>query len=107
LIETFLEMNGFRLATANSYDIAACILSATKPDLLVSSMILRGGDGESLARLADSLSIPVLLITGHPDAAARLADSSYPWMMKPLKLAALKVKIDELLAKQCEESALG
>jgi len=100
LIETFLEMGGFRLATANSHEIAERILAATKPDLLVSSVVLKDGDGISLARLAESLSVPVLLITGHPDAAARLADSEYPWMLKPLKLASLKAKIDELLAKR-------
>jgi DNA-binding response OmpR family regulator len=97
VLEFFFEQRGYRLSTANDYKVGAEILRDTHPDLLVSDVMLRGGTGKALACLARTMNIPVLLISGSPDAEKLLQGDPSPFLPKPFRLVDLEREIDRLL----------
>ena len=99
LIGEYLESKGYRLALANEHSVAAEILEATRPVLLIADVRLRGGDGDDLAKLAQSLSIPVLLISGEPIAILDHRGGKIPFLRKPFHLAELERAVEALIGK--------
>lgn len=61
VLEAFLTQCGYRLSTANDCHLGAEILRDTRPDLLVSDVMLPDGTGKALAELDRAMNIPVLL----------------------------------------------
>ncbi len=98
LLVAYLEERGYRLATANDEDVGLDVLRATRPDLLIANVVLRGGDGERLAGLARAMDVPVLLISGEPAAIERLRGGSIPFLQKPFRLVDVERQIERLLA---------
>lgn len=66
-----LEEAGYRIAAVNERSVGADILRDTRPSLLIVDAGLPGGDGKALAKLARSLGVPVLLISGDPEAMTK------------------------------------
>ena len=98
VLEFFFEQRGFRLSTANEFEIGAEILPETHPDLLVSDVMLRGGTGKALAQLARAMKIPVLLMSGSPEAERLLEGDPTPFLAKPFRLVDFEREIDKLLS---------
>ena len=99
LIAQCLESKGYRLALANERSVGAEILEATRPVLLIADVRLRGGNGDDLAKLAQSMNIPVLLISGEPVAVWDHRDSDIPFLHKPFRLAELELEVEALIGK--------
>jgi two-component system response regulator AdeR len=97
VVAAYLERRGFRVAAAGERARAAEMLRSSPPVLLISDVKLRGGNGEDLAKLAFALDVPVLLISGEPQAIERFADGWPSFLAKPFRLANLGRKIDALL----------
>jgi DNA-binding response OmpR family regulator len=97
VVAAYLERRGFRVAAAGERATAAEMLRASPPALLISDVRLRGGNGEDLAKLAFALDVPVLLMSGEPQAIERLGDGRPFFLAKPFRLADLGRKIDALL----------
>ena len=97
VLEFFFEQRGYRLSTANDFAIGAEILSDIHPDLLVSDVMLRGGTGKGLAQLARAMKIPVLLMSGSPEAERLLEGDPTPFLAKPFRLVDFEREIDNLL----------
>lgn len=97
LLNSFLEQQGYRVATANERSAGAEILRAAHPALLISSIRLRGGDGNDLAKLAHTLDIPVLLISGEPVAIETHRHGAVPFLRKPFRLIDLEREVEKLL----------
>src|SRR3954447_15142602 len=57
---TFLEDMQHRVAIANEYSTGAEILEKLNPALLIADVMLQGGNGNDLARLARAKNVPVL-----------------------------------------------
>jgi two-component system, OmpR family, response regulator len=85
LLSTFLEGQGYRVATASERSVGAEILRAAHPALLVSNIRLRGGNGNDLAKLARALDIPVLFISGEPTAIEEFRYRTVPFLQKPFR----------------------
>jgi DNA-binding NtrC family response regulator len=99
LIAKCLEGLGYRLALANERSVGAEILEATRPVLLIADVRLRGGNGDDLAKLAHSLNIPVLLISGEPVAMQDHHGGIIPFLHKPFRLAELERQVEAIIGK--------
>src|SRR5689334_10706489 len=99
LIAGFLETRGYRLALANERSVGAEIMEATRPVLLIADVRLRGGNGDDLAKLADTMNIPVLLISGEPVAIRDHQGRDIPFLHKPFRLAELERHVEALIGK--------
>ena len=64
---TFLEDIQHRVAVANDRSTGAEILEKLNPALLIVDIMLQGGNGNDLAKLARAKNIPVLLMSGEPE----------------------------------------
>src|ERR1700693_1505598 len=112
VLEFFFEQRGYRLSTANDYEVGAEILRDTRPDLLVSDVMLRSGTGIALAEIARAMNIPVLLISGSPEAKKLLLKAGgpkakkllqgdpSPFLPKPFRLLDFEREIDRLLPRR-------
>jgi len=100
VLEFFFEQRGYRLSTANDYEVGAEILRDTRPDLLVSDVMLRSGTGIALAEIARAMNIPVLLISGSPEAKKLLQGDPSPFLPKPFRLVDFEREIDRLLPRR-------
>jgi two-component system, OmpR family, response regulator len=100
LIGEFLEGRGYRLALANERSVGAEILEATRPVLLIADVRLRGGNGSDLAKLAHSMNVPVLLISGEPVAIRKHEAGNIPFLHKPFRLAELEREVEAIIGKR-------
>ena len=87
---TFLEDIQHHVAVANNLSTGAEILEKLNPDLLIVDIMLQGGNGNDLARLARAKNIPVLLMSGEPQSIERLQEENAPFLQKPFRLSELE-----------------
>jgi DNA-binding NtrC family response regulator len=99
LIGQSLEAKGYRLALANERSVGAEILEATRPVLLIADVRLRGGNGDDLAKLAQSMNVPVLLISGEPVAMEKHHGGTIPFLHKPFRLVELERTVEAIIGK--------
>lgn len=95
---TFLEENQHRVVIANDYSTAVDILQKLNPALLIADVMLQGGNGNDLARLARSKGIPVLLMTGAPQSIEQFHEENTLFLQKPFRLEELEQWINKLLS---------
>jgi two-component system, cell cycle response regulator CpdR len=99
VIREYLEGCGYRLALASESSVGADILRATPPVLLIADVRLHGSNGDDLAKLASSMGVPVLLISGEPVAIKDHTGTSVPFLQKPFHLAQLLETVETLIGK--------
>lgn len=96
-----LERLGYRVRQAADGESALRRLEAEKPSLLVSDIRLPGMDGVALAGAARKRypGLPVLLVSGYADEAARAAlpGLEIAFLPKPFTLKSLGERVRELL----------
>src|SRR6476620_8527189 len=80
---TFLEDMQHCVAIANELSTGAEILEKLKPALLIVDVLLQGGNGNDLARLARTKNIPVLLMSGESQSIERLQEENTPFCKSP------------------------
>ena len=81
---------------ANEFD-AVEVLRENLVNLILLDCSLPGGLGQDLLTRADgSRGIPVLLMSGNPEAAER-AGAGRPFVLKPFTLSALLERIERML----------
>lgn len=94
-----LEQSGYRVTGANERTAGAEIMRALHPDLVIADVRLRGGNGDDLANLAASMKIPILLISGEPEAIKSHKDDQH-FLQKPFRLADLEAAVEKAVAKR-------
>jgi len=99
VLSAMLSQYGHRLAIVNDIPLACAITSAIRPDLVIVDAKLRGGDGEEVAKTAQALDIPVLLISGDLEVIERSTGGSIPFLAKPFRLSDLELRVEELLKR--------
>ncbi len=72
------------------------MLSESPASLVLLDCSLPGGLGQDLLSHADRVGIPVLLMSGNPEAAER-AGRDRPFVLKPFTLSALVERIQAML----------
>jgi DNA-binding response OmpR family regulator len=93
---TFLENIQHRVAIANELSTGAEILENLNPTLLIVDIMLRGGDGKDLVRLARAKNIPILLMSGHPQSIEWSLEENAPFLQKPFRLSELEEWVKKL-----------
>jgi two-component system NtrC family sensor kinase len=97
-----LESLGCTVTHASAAEPALDLLAAgAKVDLVVSDIMMPGGlDGMALARTLRSRypALPVLLVTGYSQAAQKATGETFPILLKPYQIDALRSAIGEALS---------
>ena len=60
--------------------------------------MLRGGNGDDIAKAAGQRKLPVIMISGEPERIARLRGGPVPFIEKPFRAAELIQLVARLLA---------
>src|SRR5438876_8775740 len=84
-----LEQAGYRVSTAARRTRARALLARGDVDLIVADSVLRGGNGEDVAKAAERRGVPVIMMSGEPERIARLAGGPTPFIAKPFRSAEL------------------
>ena len=93
-----LEEAGYRVSSATRRTQARALLRKGDIDLIVADSVLRGGNGDDVAKAAGTRHVPVVMISGEPDRIARLAEGPHPFLQKPFRAAALVRLVAQVLA---------
>jgi DNA-binding response OmpR family regulator len=72
-------------------------LSKGDVDLIVADSVLRGGNGDDIAKAAAQRHIPIIMMSGEPERIARLSGGPLPFLQKPFRSAALVSLVAQLL----------
>jgi len=90
VIKEILKEIGMEVLCASNVADGARLLKAHQPDIAIIDVQLRGGSGIGHIEIAADRDIPVLMITGHPEAADELARFDVPALFKPFGIRDLK-----------------
>jgi two-component system, cell cycle response regulator len=96
-LRVVLQQQKHVVQTATTNQRAHEIIAQGGLDLIISDAVLRGGNGENIATSADSLGVPILLISGDLDKIERLKDGPVPFLQKPFRPRALMTVVRRLL----------
>lgn len=92
-----LEEAGYRVSAATRRADARDLLRRGGIDLIVADSVLRGGNGDDVAKAAGRRKVPVIMISGEPERIERLAAGATPFLPKPFRAAELLRLVAELL----------
>jgi CheY-like chemotaxis protein len=94
-----LSKFGFSSAeTAATEETAVSAANAHRPDLITADVYLAAGTGpEAVRRILTDAAIPVVFITGNPEAVAR--GTAFPVIGKPISERALRLAVREALGR--------
>ena len=97
LLTEVLEDEGFRVTAASRRDQARRALRKADVDLPVADSVLRGGNGDDVAKSASRHGLPIIMMSGEPDRIARLTGGPMPFLQKPFRATALVRLVRQLL----------
>ena len=92
-----LEDAGYRVSSAGRRAEARAVLRRGGVDLIVADSVLRGGNGDDVAKAAGRRHVPVIMISGEPDRIVRLSAGPAPFLAKPFRSAELLRLVAQLL----------
>jgi DNA-binding response OmpR family regulator len=93
-----LEQQGYRVSTATRRTQARSLLRKGGIDLIVADSVLRGGNGDDVAKAATKRQLPVIMMSGEPDRISRLGGGPLPFLAKPFRASALVQLVGQILA---------
>src|SRR5436305_3921483 len=97
LLTEVLEDEGYRVSGASRRQQARAALRKGDVDLLVADSVLRGGNGDDVAKSASRQGLPIIMMSGEPDRIARLNGGPLPFLQKPFRGTALVRLVKQLL----------
>lgn len=97
MLTEVLEQEGYRVSTATRRTQARALLGKGDIDLIVTDSVLRGGNGDDVAKSATRRSLPVIMMSGEPERIARLSGGPLPFLEKPFRAAALVKLVAQIL----------
>lgn len=101
-----LGASGFRVTTASHARDAIVLADLDRPDVVLSDVIMPGMLGMDLAPHLVQRDIPVLLMTGIPEATQHLDGVGWPHLVKPVRLDALLIEVESVLADAARNLAM-
>ena len=66
-------------------------------DLLVADSVLRGGNGDDVAKSASRRGLPIIMMSGEPGRIARLRGGPLPFLEKPFTAYGLTQTVRDML----------
>ncbi len=97
LLTEVLEDEGYRVSGASHRQQARAALRKGDIDLLIADSVLRGGNGDDVAKAASRRGLPIIMMSGEPERIARLSGGPLPFLPKPFRAAALLRLVRQLL----------
>jgi len=97
LLTEVLEDEGYRVSGASRRQQARAALRKGDVDLLIADSVLRGGNGDDVAKAASRRGLPIIMMSGEPERIARLSGGPLPFLPKPFRAAALQRLVRQLL----------
>jgi two-component system response regulator CpxR len=97
LLTEVLEDEGYRVSGASRREQARAALRKGDVDLLIADSVLRGGNGDDVAKAASRRGLPIIMMSGEPERIARLSGGPLPFLPKPFRAAALLRLVRQLL----------
>jgi PAS domain S-box-containing protein len=104
LLETLLTGEGYRTASSDGGDDLAGLITATSPDLILVDFQMPGVGGcqivWTLKTDPATAQVPIIMVTGHDDAQARLAGllaGAEEFLTKPIDRSELVLRVRNLL----------
>src|SRR5258708_25869605 len=89
LLTEVLEDEGYRVSGASRRQQARAALRKGNVDLLIADSVLRGGNGDDVAKAAGRRGLPIIMMSGEPERIARLSGGPLPFLQKPFRAAAV------------------
>ena len=89
LLQDALTEEGHCCEIAKQADEACAILAASRPDLVISDIVMPKGSGVLVKQAADADGVPTLLITGDLAKIAKLEDECVVCLAKPFRIVEL------------------
>jgi two-component system response regulator MprA len=100
-LKVSLEMQGYSVSLAQDGLEALALLANTTPSIMLLNLNLPRMDGytllETLEKQRPDLSLPIIIISGDPQAATRLAQKPFKLVPKPFPFHSLLTIIQETL----------
>jgi CheY-like chemotaxis protein len=93
-----LEASGFRVSAASHARDALALIDRDRPDVVLTDVIMPEMLGVDLVPRLVQRDIPVLVMTGIPDARNHLDDVGWRHLVKPFRIEALLVELHSVLA---------
>ena len=97
LLYEALSEHGFSVSTAANAAEGRAALAQRRFDLLLVDAVMPGESGESLAAFAETLGVPVIVMTGHFRLLER-ETPPWPCLVKPFRIAEALRMIRRVLA---------
>jgi DNA-binding response OmpR family regulator len=97
LLTEVLEDEGYRVSGASRREQARAALRKGDVDLLIADSVLRGGNGDDVAKAASRRALPIIMMSGEPERIARLSVGPLPFLPKPFRAAAMLRLVRQLL----------
>ena len=97
LLTEVLEDEGYRVRGASRRQEARAALRKGDDDLLIADSVLRGGNGDDVAKAAGRRGLPIIMMSGEPERIARLSGGPLPFLQKPFRAAVLLRLVRQLL----------
>ena len=97
LLTEVLEDEGYRVSGASRRQQARAALRKGDVDLLIADSVLRGGNGDDVAKAASRRGLPIIMMSGEPERIARLSGGPLPFLPKPFRAAVLLRLVRQLL----------
>ena len=98
ILQMMLVDAGHEVALAGTFGTAAQMLQGGGYDMMLTDMMMPGGNGIELAQAARARGMAALLCTGHPESSRALQDAGIDYLQKPFTMKALLTKIDAAAA---------
>jgi two-component system, NtrC family, nitrogen regulation response regulator NtrX len=97
LLTEVLEDEGYRVSGATQRQQARAMLRKGNVDLLIADSVLRGGNGDDVAKAAGRRGMPIIMMSGEPTRIGQLSGGPLSFLQKPFRAAALLRLVRRLL----------
>jgi DNA-binding response OmpR family regulator len=98
ILQEILEHRGYHVIPAENGEAARQGVAREDPDIALIEVMLNDECGAALGEEFVAAGLPVIVVTGHADAAWRLESRSLWRLNKPLRGDALNMMIQEILS---------
>lgn len=98
LVTLRLELEGHKVIPAVSRAAANEQIAKGGIDIVVTDSMLRGGNGDDVAKTAQRAGLPVIIVSGEPERVKRHEIGDIPFLSKPFEPGLLMAMIS-MLAK--------
>ena len=97
VVRMTLEVEGHAVVSAPSRAAAHKAMAKGGIDIVVTDSMLRGGNGDDVAKAAQRAGLPVIIVSGEPERVKRHEIGRIPFLAKPFHPSELAALITQLL----------